>query len=76
MLGTASIMLFGLKNELYAIESAVKGIQKNLYKNWIKYANNADFNVVVKIKKKFEKKFNVNKVIEWYKNVEGELWLS
>lgn len=61
---------------MYAIESAVKGIQKNLYKNWIKYVNNADFNVVVKIKKKFEKKFNVNKVIEWYKNVEGELWLS
>jgi hypothetical protein len=62
---------------LYAIESAVKGIQKNLYKNWIKYVNNADFNVVVlKLRKNLRKKFNVNKVIEWYKNVEGELWLS
>ena len=30
----------------------------------------------LKLRKNLKKKFNVNKVIEWYKNVEGELWLS
>lgn len=83
MLGTGgyinhAAMALWIENELYVIESAdggcwpFKGIQKNLYKDWIKYANNADYNVVVlKLRKDLRKLFNVNKVIEWYKSVEG-----
>lgn len=68
-----------IEGELYVLESQdgwywpKHGIQRNKFDDWVQYAFNADFNVVVfPLKEELRKKFNVDKAIEWFTSgIEG-----
>jgi hypothetical protein len=48
------------------------GIQRNTYKQWVEWANNAGFNVaVLPLKPELAAKFNETAAYEWFKTVEG-----
>ena len=66
------------ERELYVMESQDgwywprHGIQMNKFSQWIEWANNASFNVVVlPLKEEVSAKFNETAVYEWFKTVEG-----
>ena len=73
------VVLAWKDNELYVVEAQDaaywprKGIQKNKWEDWVKWANNADFNVVhLPLREEYRKKLDVNKAWTWYENeVEG-----
>ena len=66
-------------DELYVLESQdgpywpKKGIQRNKFDDWIKWAYAADFNVILlPIREEYRNKFNNTKALEWFENeVEG-----
>ena len=66
-------------DELYVLESQDgwywprHGIQKNKWDDWIQWAHNADFNVVLlPLKEEYRKKLDVQKANDWFDNeVEG-----
>ena len=68
-----------MDGELYVVESQDgwywprRGVQKNKWEDWIQWAYNADFNVVIlPLKEEYRNKFNVDKANEWFLNeVEG-----
>ena len=74
-----SVVCSWIDDELYVIESQDgwywprSGIQKNKWDDWIKWAHNADFNVVLlPLREEYRNKFNNTKALEWYHNeVEG-----
>ena len=65
--------------ELYVLESQDanywprKGIQKNKWEDWVKWANNADFNVVhIPLRDEYRNKLDIEKAWSWFENdVEG-----
>lgn len=66
------------QRELYILESQAGwywprfGIQKNKFSQWIEWAENASFNVVLlPLKKDIREKFNETAAYEWFKGVEG-----
>lgn len=76
-LGHSTVAVW-IDGELYVVESQdgwywpTHGVQKTKYEDWLKYADNADFNVVVmKLRDDIRKKFNEKKAVEWYKSKEG-----
>jgi hypothetical protein len=83
MLGSGShvghiALCLWIDDELYVVEAlagpyaAKQGIQKNKFKQWIQWAKDADFNVILlPLKEEVRTKFNVNKAIEFFKSVEG-----
>jgi hypothetical protein len=68
-----------MNGELYVVESQSgwywprSGIQKNKWEDWIQWAYNADFNVILlPLREEYRQKFDVNKANEWFeKEVEG-----
>jgi hypothetical protein len=68
-----------IEGELFVLESQDgwywprNGIQKNKWKTWLQWANNADFNVaILPLKDEIRQKFNVEKALAWYNNgIEG-----
>ena len=68
-----------MDGELYVVESQSgwywprSGIQKNKWEDWIQWAYNADFNVILlPLREEYRQKFDVNKANEWFeKEVEG-----
>jgi hypothetical protein len=67
-----------IEGELYVVESQSgwywpkQGIQKNKFKQWIQWAKDADFNVVLlPLKEEVRAKFDVEKAIQFYNSVEG-----
>ena len=74
-----SVVCSWIDDELYVIESQDgwywprSGVQKNKWDDWIKWAHNADFNVVLlPLREEYRNKFNNTKALEWYHNeVEG-----
>ena len=61
--------------ELYVIESQDanywprKGIQKNKWEDWVKWANNADFNVVlIPLRDEYRNKLDIEKAWSWFEN--------
>ena len=66
-------------NELYVLESQDAlywprhGIQKNKWEDWVKWANNAEFNVLhLPLREEYRNKLDVNKAWTWFENeVEG-----
>uniref|UniRef100_A0A7S3JJD4 Uncharacterized protein n=1 Tax=Euplotes harpa TaxID=151035 RepID=A0A7S3JJD4_9SPIT len=47
-------------------------IQRNPYKQWVQYAKNCDFHVMVlPLKDEYRQKFNRTAAIEWFESVEG-----
>lgn len=83
MMGTGSsightCVAVWIDNELYVVESQdgwywpKHGIQRNKFDEWVQYAFNADFNVViVPLKPEAREKLNVEKSLEWFYSVEG-----
>lgn len=83
MMGTGSsightAVCIWIDNELYVVESQdgwywpKHGIQRNKFDDWIQNAHAADFNVViVPLKEEYRNKLNVDKVMEWFRTVEG-----
>ena len=84
MLGTGShightCVCAWIDGELYVLESQdgwywpYHGIQRNKFKDWVRLAHIADFNVVIlPLSEESRKKFNETKAIEWFKNgIEG-----
>ena len=84
MIGTGShighsVVCAWINNELYVLESQdgwywpYHGIQKNKFKDWIRLAHNADFNVVLlPLREDVRKRFNETKALEWFFNgIEG-----
>ena len=65
--------------ELYVLEAQDafywprRGIQKNKWEDWVKWANIAEFNVVhLPLRDEYRNKLNVTKAWDWYENeVEG-----
>jgi len=73
-----SVIALRIDGELYITESQdgwywpKHGIQRNLFKDWVKYANNAGFNVVwLPLRKELREKFNETAAVEFFKSVEG-----
>ena len=68
-----------IEGELYVLESQDawywprKGIQKNKWDDWIKWAYNADFNVVLlPLREEYRNKLDVDKANLWFENeIEG-----
>lgn len=68
-----------INGELYVLESQDgwywprSGVQKNKWDDWIEWAHNADYNVILlPLKEEYRKKFDVEKANEWFENeVEG-----
>jgi len=68
-----------MNGELYVVESQSgwywprSGIQKNKWEDWIQWAYNADFNVVLlPLREEYRNKFDVDKANAWFENeVEG-----
>ena len=67
-----------IDGELYVIESQdgwywpYHGIQRNKFKEWVRLAHIAEFNVaILPMKEEVRKRFNVDKANEWFKSVEG-----
>ena len=66
-------------NELYVLEAQDafywprRGIQKNKWEDWIKWANLAEFNVVhLPLREEYRNKLNAEKAWDWFENeVEG-----
>ena len=84
MLGTGShightCVCAWINGELYVLESQdgwywpYHGIQKNKFKEWVRLAHIADFNVVIlPLSEESRKKFNETKAVEWFLNgIEG-----
>jgi len=47
-------------------------IQRNTYKQWVQWAKNCDFHVVVlPLKDEYREKFNNTAAVEWFETVEG-----
>lgn len=66
------------QRELYIVESQAgwywprTGIQKTKFSQWIQWADNASFNIVVlPLKPEVQALFNETAVYEWFKTVEG-----
>ena len=62
-------------NELYVVESQdaaywpKKGVQKTKWEDWVKYAHNADFNVIlIPLRDEYRNKFDVNKAWTWFED--------
>ena len=62
-------------NELYVAESQdapywpKKGVQKTKWEDWVKYAHNADFNVIlIPLRDEYRNKFDVNKAWTWFED--------
>ena len=62
----------------YVVESQdawywpVHKIQKNPFQQWVKYADNADFHVIIlPLKDELREKFDTESAIKWYKEMEG-----
>jgi hypothetical protein len=73
-----SVTVLEFDGEMYAIESQdgwywpKKGIQRNPWKQWKKWARNADFNVaVLPLSAEQRAKFNVTAAAEFFKSLEG-----
>lgn len=67
-----------IDGKLYVLESQAgwywprKGIQKNEWKQWIEWAHNADFSVILcPLKEEIRKKLDVQKAMDWYNKMEG-----
>lgn len=65
-----------IDNELYVLESQdgwywpTKGIQRTKWEQWVEWAYNADYNVVIlPLREEYRKKLNVEKANEWFINV-------
>lgn len=83
MMGTGSsightCVAMWIDGELYVVESQDgwywpnHGIQRNKWEDWVNYAHNADFNVVIiPLSEEARSKFNVEKALEWFRHVEG-----
>lgn len=73
-----SVTLLEMDGELYAVESQdawywpKKKIQRNTWKEWKQYAQNAGFNVAhLPLRQEIRQKFNNTAAAEWFKTVEG-----
>jgi hypothetical protein len=73
-----STVALHIDGELHIIESQdawywpKHKIQRNTYKQWVQYAKNCDFNVVVlPLKDEYREKFNGTAALEWFESVEG-----
>lgn len=73
-----STVALHIDGELHIIESQdawywpKHKIQRNTYKQWVQYAKNCDFNVVVlPLKDEYREKFNGTAALEWFETVEG-----
>ena len=67
-----------IDGELYVIESQdgwywpYHGIQRNKFKEWVRLAHIAEFNVaILPLREDIRSKFDEKKAIEWFKSVEG-----
>ena len=67
-----------IDDELYVVESQAgwywpkANIQRNPYKTWLQWAENAGFQVtLLPLKPEIAKKFNQTAAYEWFKSVEG-----
>jgi len=76
-LGHSAVVL-ELDGEKYVVESQDGwywpkfGIQRNKWKDWVKYADNADFHVaVLPLSEEKRAKFNLAAAQEWFKSMEG-----
>ena len=50
----------------------IKNVQKNPFQQWVKYADNADFNVIVlPLKDELRAKFDLDAAVKWYNKMEG-----
>ena len=66
-------------NELYVLESQEAlywhrhGIQRNKWEDWVKWANNAEFNVLhLPLRDEYRNKLDGDKALSWFENeVEG-----
>lgn len=73
-----STMAIWIEGELWVVESQAawywprKGIQKNPFHQWIKWARNADFMVTwLPLTEEMRAKFDEKRAIEWFNNIEG-----
>jgi hypothetical protein len=73
-----SVMALRMDEELYIVESQgawywpQAGIQKTPFKQWVEWANNADFNVVhMPLSPVARARFNETAAIEFFKSTEG-----
>lgn len=73
-----STMALWIDGELHVVESQdgwywpKHGIQRNKFSQWVQWAKNAGFNVVVlPLAPEYRAIFNETAVIEWFKTVEG-----
>jgi len=72
-----STMALWMQGELYIVESQgghwpKDGLQKNLFKDWMKYAEDAGYCVTwMPLKQEYRDMFNEEAVIEWFNSVEG-----
>lgn len=73
-----SVMALRMDGELYIVESQgawywpQDGLQKTLFKQWIEWARNADFNVVhMPLSPASRAQFNETAAIEFFKSTEG-----
>ena len=67
-----------IDGELYVVESQAGwywpkfGIQRNKWSDWIKWAENADYEVaILPLKEEYRAKFDEKKAYEWFLSVEG-----
>jgi hypothetical protein len=69
-----------IDGKLYVLESQdgpywpKRGIQRTLFKDWIKQAHDSEFNVaLLPMREEYRKKFNNTKALEWFMNgIEGQ----
>jgi hypothetical protein len=73
-----STMLIWVEDELYVVESQAawywprKGLQMNPFSDWVKWAHDADFNVVwLPLRPEISAQFNETAAYEWFQSVEG-----
>jgi len=73
-----SVAALWIDDELHFLESQAawywpkNNIQRNTYKQWLEWADNAGYQVtVLPLKPEIQKKFNATKAYEWFKTVEN-----
>jgi hypothetical protein len=73
-----STMALWIDGELHIVESQdawywpKKHIQRNTYQQWLQWAKNCDFNVIVlPLKDEYREKFNNTAAVEFFESIEG-----
>ena len=73
-----SAAVLEIDGEKYVVESQdgwywpKQGIQRTKWKDWVKYAENADFHVsILPLSEKKREQFNLTAAVDWFKKMEG-----